>query len=180
MRLVLLFLLYHSGKIAIPHYYLCLIIQILHLFLFKLLHIQGDLSISVDIRVVFWWDIYVNFRLSSMRRADLPFVRNGFFAIYFWPIFVLQFRKVVLLVLQKYGDDCVIIRGRWTPFEILGCAVDLVDCAKFKCKRKRWFVFYAFLWNSRVTDYFQISSVGNYLPRTFWGRWRGGRWRGKC
>ena len=31
-------------------------------------------------------------------------------------IFDRQFRKVVLLVMQKYGKDCVIIGGRSKPF----------------------------------------------------------------
>ena len=118
LRLVLLLLLYHSGKIVIPHYHIFLFIHILHLVLFKLLQPQGELSISGYIRVVFWWYIYGNHRLSFMKRDGLPFVRNGFVAIYFWPIFVRQFRKVFLLVLQKCGDDWVVIGGRWTPFEI--------------------------------------------------------------
>ena len=33
---------------------------------------------------------------------------------------------------------------------------------------------------STATDYFQISSVGKFLPRTCRGGWRGGRWREKC
>ena len=85
MRLVLLLLLYHSGKIAIPHYHLFLLLHILHLILFKLLQRQGDLSISGDSHVVFCWDRDENRRISFLKRADLPFVRNGFFAIYFWP-----------------------------------------------------------------------------------------------
>ena len=56
-------------------------------------------------------------------------------------IFVLfsavSFKKVVLVVLQQCGEDCVVIGGRSTPFVILGCAIDLVDGAQFKCKRKR-------------------------------------------
>ena len=35
LRLVLLFLLHHSGKLAIPHGHLFLLIQILHIVLFK-------------------------------------------------------------------------------------------------------------------------------------------------
>ena len=108
MRLVRLLLLYCSVKIAIPHYHLFLLLQILHLFLFKFLQRLGDLSISGDSRVLFWWDRYGNLGLSFLKRFDLPFVRNVFFAIYFWPIFVRQFRKVVLLVLQQCGDDCVL------------------------------------------------------------------------
>ena len=130
MRFVLLLLLYHSGKISIPHYHLFLILQILHLVLFKSLQRHGQMGISGDIHIFFWWDKYDNRRLSSLKRADLPFVRNGFVAIYVWPIFVRQFRKVVLLVLQQCDEDCVIIGGRSTHFEILSCAIDLVDGAK--------------------------------------------------
>ena len=180
LRLVLFLLLYHSGKIAIPHYHLFLLLHILQLVLFKSLHRQGNLSISGDSRVVLWWDRDDNCRLSFLKRTDLPFAQSRFVAIYFWPIFVRQFRKFVLLVLQQYGNDCVIIGGRWTPFEISGCAIDLLDGVQCKCKCKKWFVFYAFLWTCRVTDYFQISSVGNRLPRTCRGRWRSGRWREEC
>ena len=180
LRFVLLLLLHYSGKIAIPHYHMFLLIQILHLVLFKLLQRQGELSISGDIHVVFWWARYVNCRLSFLKRSDLPFVRNGSVAIYFWPIFVRRFRKFILLVMQQCGDDCVFISGRWTPFNILGCAIDLVDGAQYRCKRKQWFMFYAFLWTCQVTDYFQISSVGNCLPCTCRGHWRRGRWRESC
>ena len=129
LRLVLLLLLYHSGKIFVPHYHLFLLLQILHLVLFNLLQRQCELSISGDSRVVFCWDKDGNHRLSFLRRADIPFVRNGFVMIYFQPIFDRQFRKVVLLVLQQCGDDCVVIGGRWTHFNISGCAIDLVDGA---------------------------------------------------
>ena len=179
-HLVLLLLLYHSGKIAIPHYHLFLLLHILHLVIFKSLKRQGELHISGDIRVVFWWDRYVNSRLSFLNRSYLPFIQNGFVAIYFWPIFVRQFRNFVLLVLQQFSDDFVVIGCRWTPFEISDCAIDLVDGAQCKCKRKQWFVFYAFLWTFQVTDYCQISSVGNFLPFTCRVCWRGGRWKGEC
>ena len=69
-----------------------------------------------------------------MSRANPPFVRNGFVEIYFCPIFGRQFRKLFLVVLQQYGEDCVIIGGRVTPFEILSCAIDLVDGAQCKCE----------------------------------------------
>ena len=113
LRLFLLFLLCHSGKIAIPHYHMFLLLQILHLILFDSPQRQRELSISVDSRVVFWWARYGNICLSFLKRADPPFVWDRFVAIYFWPIFVRQFRKVVLLVLQQCGNDCVIISGRW-------------------------------------------------------------------
>ena len=46
---------------------------------------------------------------------------------------------------------------------------------KFTGKCKQWFVFYAFLWTCQVTDYCQISSVGNCLLCICRGCWRGGR-----
>ena len=85
LHFVLLFMLYHSGNIAIPRDRLFFLLHILHLVLFKSPQCQGDMSISVDSRVVFWWARYVNRRLSFRRRADLPFFQNGFVAIYFQP-----------------------------------------------------------------------------------------------
>ena len=161
--LVLLLLLYYSGKIAIPYHHMLLLIQILHLVLFKSLQLQVELSISGDNCVVFWWAIYGNRRLSFLKRADLPFVCNGFVAIYFWPIFVRQFRTFVLLVLQQCGDDCVVIGGRLTPLDISGCAICLVYGVQFKCKCEQLFVFYAFLWTCQVAKYCQIPSVGIFL-----------------
>ena len=134
-----------------------LLLQILHLVLFKSLRRQGKLSIYGNNRVAFWWARDGNRRLSFLRRADLPFFQNGFVATYFWPFFDRQLRKVILLVLQPCGEDCVVIGGRSIPFEISGCTTDLVDGAEWKCKRKRWFVFYAFLWTCRETDYFRLS-----------------------
>ena len=175
LRLVLLVLLYKSGKISIPHYHLFLLLHNLHLVLFKSLQRQGDQSISGGIYVVFCWDRDGNHSLSFLKRDDLPFVLNRSVGIYFWPISIRQIRNVVLMVLQQCGDDFVIISGSWTSFKISLCAIDLVYGAQCKCKRKQWFVFYALLRNFRVTDYFQISIVGNCLPRTWQGRWRGGR-----
>ena len=50
LKLVLLLMLYHSGKIAIPRYHMFLLLQILHLVLFKLLQLKAawvSLEISV-------------------------------------------------------------------------------------------------------------------------------------
>ena len=149
MHFVLLLLLHHSGKLAIPYDHMFLLLQFLHLVLFKLLQRKCELSISVYSRVVFWLAIYGNRHLSFLGRADLPFFWNGFVEIYFQPIFDCQFRKVVLLLLQKCGKDCVVFSGSSTTFGISGCAIDLVDCAQYKCKLKPWFVFYAFLWTCR-------------------------------
>ena len=118
MRFVLLLLLHHSGKLAIPYDHLFLFLQIMHLVLFNFLKLQGKLIISVDTRIVFWWARDGNKRLPFLRIADLPFVPNIFVAIYFWPIFDCQFLKVVLLMLQQCRNDCVVIGGRWTSCEI--------------------------------------------------------------
>ena len=72
-------------------------------------------------------------------------------------IFDCQFQKVVLLVLQQFGDDFVITSGRSTPFNKSGCAIDFIDGVQCKCKCKSWFVFFAFLWTCQETDYFRIS-----------------------
>ena len=40
-------------------------------------------------------------------------------------------------VYEIESEDCVIICGRSTPFEIPSCAIDLVDGGQRKCKRKR-------------------------------------------
>ena len=72
-------------------------------------------------------------------------------------IFDRQFGKVFLVVLHQCRKDCVVIGSRSTTFNILGCAIDLVDGTRCKWKRKRWFVFYAFLWTCGETDYFRLS-----------------------
>ena len=48
-------------------------------------------------------------------------------------------------VYEIESEDCVIIGSRSASFDILSCAIDLVDGAQCKCKCKRLFVFYAFL-----------------------------------
>ena len=165
-RFILLLLLHNSGKLVIPHDCLFLILQIMHIFLFKSLQRQGELSIYGDSCVVFWWARIGNRRLSFLRRADIPFVRKGFVAIYFWPIFDRQFQTFILLVMQQYGKGCIVTSVRVKHFDILGCAIDLVDGAQCKYKHKHWFVFYDFLWTCRLTEYCQISSDVNCLPRT--------------
>ena len=120
LRFVILLMLHHSGKIAIPRYHLFLLLQIMHLILFKSLQRQGNLRISGDRHIFFWWPRDGNRRLSFLRRADLPSVWNGFVAIYFRPIFDCQFRKVVLLVLQQCGTYCVAIGVRFTTFRCIG------------------------------------------------------------
>ena len=134
LSFVLLLLLHHNGKLSIPNDNMFLLLKILHLVLFKSLQRQDYPRISGDSHVVFWWDRYGNHRLSFLRRADLPFVWNGFFAILFS---YRQFQKNFLLVLQQCGEDCVVISSRSTPFNISDCAIDLIDGAQFKCKRKR-------------------------------------------
>ena len=94
------------------------------------------------------------------------------------PVFDRHFRKLVLLVLKLCSMDCVVISGRSKPFidrwlymGVFAVWGDIrlchwprrwVDGAQCKCKC--WFVFYTLLWTCRVTDYCQISSVGNRLP----------------
>ena len=69
-----------------------------------------------------------------MRRANLPFFRNGFVEIYFSPISGHQFQTVLLVVMQQCGKDCVTIGESSTTVEILSCDIDLVDGAQCKCK----------------------------------------------
>ena len=57
------------------------------------------------------------------------------------------------------NEDRVIIGGRSTTFEILSCAIDLVDGAQYKCKRKRWFLFYSFLWKFWETAKSKASEI---------------------
>ena len=66
-----------------------------------------------------------------------------------WSIFNRQFQTFVLLVLQQYGEDWVVIRGRSTYFDISICDIDLLDGVQCKCKHRCWFVSYAFLWTYR-------------------------------
>ena len=94
LRLVLLLRLYHSGKMAIPPYHIFLLLQIMHLVLFKSLQHQGELGISGDSRSVFWWARDGNRRLSFLKRSDLPFFRNGFVAIYFDLFSSVSFKKL--------------------------------------------------------------------------------------
>ena len=63
LRFTLLLLMHHSGKLTIPHDNVFILLQILHLVLFKSLQRQGELSISSDSHVVFWWDRDGNRRL---------------------------------------------------------------------------------------------------------------------
>ena len=91
-----------------------------------------------------------------------------------------SFKKFVLLVLQQCDNYSVVVSGRWTRIKILGWTIDPVDGAQCKCKRKKLFVLDTLLWNCRVTDYCQISSIGNCLPRLFRVRRRGGRLRETC
>ena len=72
---VLLLMLHQSGKLAIPHDRVFLLIQILHLVLFKSLQRQGEMRISRDNCVVFWLDREGNCRLSLLRIANLLFFR---------------------------------------------------------------------------------------------------------
>ena len=54
--------------------------------------------------------------------------------------------------------------------EISGCAIDLVDGAQCKCKRKHWFLFYSFLWTCRETA---NSKALEIVYRTHYGALKG-------
>ena len=62
-----------------------------------------------------------------------------------------------LFPVQQYDKVYVVIGSRSTPFEILGCDMDLVDGAQCKCKRKHWYVVCAFLRTCPETYYFRLS-----------------------
>ena len=51
-------------------------------------------------------------------------------------IFDRQFKNVFLIMLQQCSKDCVVIGVRSTHFKILGCAIDLIYDAQYKCRRK--------------------------------------------
>ena len=147
LRFFLLLLLHNSGKLAISHDHLFLILQIIHIVLFKSLQCQGELRI--------YW------------RADLTFSGKDLL----WSIFECHFWKVFLLVLQQYSEDCVVIGGRSKPFvdrcpytgvfavwkDIELCYWPRIWVNGAQCKCKCWFMFYAFLWTYRVTEYFRLS-----------------------
>ena len=52
---VLPLLLHHIGELATPRDHLFLLPQFLHLVLFEPLQQKGELSITVDSRIVLWW-----------------------------------------------------------------------------------------------------------------------------
>ena len=151
LRFVLILMLHHSGKIAIPYDHLPILLQILHLVLFNSLQRQGELRMSGDSWVVFWWARDGNRRLSLLRRADLPFVQNGFFAIYFRPSVSKQFPprsataqrglrccwwkvKTLFLYMALYGRFFV-----WGDIGMWHLHRIWEDGAQCKCKC--WFVF---------------------------------------
>ena len=112
LRFVLLLLLHHSGKLAIPHDHLIFLLYILNLVLFKSMQVQGELSIPVDSHVFFWWDIDGNHTYHSWGELIYHFFGTDLLQ----SIFDRQFQKVVLLVLKKCGEDCVVIGGSSKPF----------------------------------------------------------------
>ena len=61
------------------------------------------------------------------------------------------------------SEDCVIIGGRSTPFEISICSIVLVDSGQCKCKRKKLILVLLFPVN--LLGDCQILSVVNCLPR---------------
>ena len=137
MCLVLLLLLHHSGKLSITHEHMFLLIQILNLVLSKSMQRQGELSISGDSLIFLWW---LKMAIAAYHSWG-ELIHHLFGTDLLRSIFDRQFQNFVLLVLQKCGDDCVVIGGMSTPFGISGCAIDLVDGAQCKFKCKHWFVF---------------------------------------
>ena len=111
LRFFLLLLLHNSGNLAIPHDHLFLCLNILHLFLFKSLQSQGELSIS--------------------GRADLPFVRNGFFAIYFRPSVSKIYPSRALIMQQG-------LRRYWWQVKTILLYMALYGC--FCCLGRYWTV----------------------------------------
>ena len=88
LRFVLLLLLNYSGKLAIPRYYMFLLLQILRLFLFKSLQRQGDLRISGDSCVVFWGLKMAIGAYNSGGELIYHLFGTNFwdlFSSYFWP-----------------------------------------------------------------------------------------------
>ena len=71
----LLLLLNHSGKLAIPHDHILLLVQNIHCVLFNSMQDQVNMSISVDIHIVFWWAIYGNRSYHSW--GDLIYLLFG-------------------------------------------------------------------------------------------------------
>ena len=138
-------MLHHSGKLTIPHDDLFLFLQILNLVLFKSLQRQGDMSIPGYSCDGFWQGRYGNRCLSFLRRADLTFFLELICCHLFSTISI-----------ENLSSSCW-IGGSSTPSDISGCAIDLVDGAQCKCKRKHLFVFYALLWTCWETDYFRLS-----------------------
>ena len=92
LRFVIIFMLHKIVKIDIPHDNFFLLLHIIHPFLFKLLQHQGDLTIS--------------------GRANLPFFGTDLL----WYIFDCQFWKIVLILLQQWREDCILIGIRSKPF----------------------------------------------------------------
>ena len=147
LRFVLLLLLNNSGKLAILHNHLLLLLQIIHFALFK----------------------FCSAKASRASMGEL--IYHLFGTDLLWSIFDRQFRKVVLLMLQQYSKDCVVAGGSFKPFiyrwaymgafyiwgDIRFCYWPhrWVDGAQCKCTR--WFMFWDFLWTCRVTDYFRLS-----------------------
>ena len=72
--------------------------------------------------------------------------------------FAVSFKKLSLLCCNN-ANDWVITGGRSTSFEILSCAIDLLYGSQCKCQRKRWFMFYAFLWTCWETAKSQALEI---------------------
>ena len=119
LRFVLLLMWYRSVKLAIPHYYMFLLLKIIHLVLFNSLQHQGDLVISGKLI----YHLFVTDLLQS--------------------IFDRHFRKFVLLVLQNFREDCVVVCVRSKPF---------VDIRSYMSVLSVWGDIRICLWSHRWVD----------------------------
>ena len=109
LSFVLLLLMYHIGKLAIPCDRMLLLIQIMRLIIFKSLQHKGELRISGDSRVVFWWD-----RDGNCTYHFLGEMVNHFFGTdLLRSIFGRQLQKVVLLVLQQFVNPLTLYMAIW-------------------------------------------------------------------
>ena len=104
MRFVLLLLLHHSGNLSIPHYHMFLLLQIMQLFLLNFLQHKGDLRISRDSRVFFWWD-------RDRGRTDKKLTNT----LVIWTFLSFELADIFL----NYGSRLFFKKAKKTPIYIL-------------------------------------------------------------
>ena len=192
LRFVLFLLLHQSGKIAIPHDHLFFLPHILHLILSKSLQLQGELIISGDSQVVLWWAVYGNLCLSFLKRADIPFVRNGFVAIYFNLFFTVSFEKISSLCCNNVamiasfsvaGEHLLRYRAvPLTSYMVRNVNVNVNNdlCFTLSCELVGWPTILGFPVNLSGDRLLPNIKRWNFSTAHMPGRWWGGRWREKC